>query len=372
MGHAPKMSMGELRRALPVFPAAMSTLTQPTTGPSRWHPSRVTAAVLCFAAFVLVLVSSFLPLYSGELTIGAQTVAVTVSPWSADVSGAPDTVEVPWVGYPLAFGAIVLACAAAGLAHAATPAASPGAGRLATGGTIAGAAFLTGTVWTTALLVINNVDSIVRMGSLGQGLQTDASYLAGHWLLVVAALLGLVAAVLAIVPVRRPAWPPPEAANPYAATPPYGTALPASAPPRHHHVDQRTGGLIRVDPLTGQPLQSPPSGVPAQRFPTSPPGGVPTQPSPASPPGGPPSPSAAPGPYERPQGPPPAAPPLPATDVDPRTGQPLPPAPYEAPQTAAAAVNGTQVPVATPDAPQTPPGPAVPPSEDPLAEPPRT
>jgi hypothetical protein len=104
------------------------------------------------------------------------------------------------------------------------------------------------------------------------GLETEATYLVGYWLLLVAALLSLGAAVLALIPVRLPTW---AQVNPDVSTPAYGIApvvLPAQQP-----------GVFQVDPLTGHPLPSPPAGVPVaypQPYaPTpQPPGWQPTQP----------------------------------------------------------------------------------------------
>lgn len=83
------MTMGD-RFAMPAYPAAMSALPQPLMVPTRWHPVRVTAAVLCFVALVLVIASTFLPLYEGELSFGSpdsvtpsETLKVTFTPWSA-------------------------------------------------------------------------------------------------------------------------------------------------------------------------------------------------------------------------------------------------------------------------------------------------
>ena len=242
--------MGE---SMPVYPAAMSTLAQTTTGPARWHATRVTAAFLSFCALVLVLVGLFLPLYSGTLSVGTQDIEVTISPWSADVEGPSAPGDVPRIGYPLVFAAIVLACAAALNWYAATPAAGPGAGRASATTTAVGGAFLVGIVWTTALTVVNAVDNVVLLGSMAPGLETEASYLVGHWLLLVAALLGFGAAVLSLIPVRRPTW---GQANPEVATPPYGIAVVPVQQPRPPQPFQ-------VDPLTGHPLPpSPPSGVP--------------------------------------------------------------------------------------------------------------
>ncbi|MFI7677791.1 hypothetical protein [Actinophytocola sp. NPDC049390] len=256
------MTMGE---PLPVYPAAMSTLAQTTTGPARWHTTRVVAALLSFCAVVLVIVGSFLPLYSGTLSFGPDEIEVTISPWSAEVEGPSAPGDVPRIGYPLVFAAIVLACAAALNWYAATPAAGQGVARVSGTTTVVGGAFLIGIVWTTALMVVNGVDSVILLGTLTPGLETEATYLVGHWLLMVAAALSLCAAVLALVPVRRPTW---AQVNPDVATPPYGIALP-QVPARNQ--PPPPPGFVQVDPLTGHPMPpSPPTGVPMAHPPQQP------------------------------------------------------------------------------------------------------
>ena len=290
--------MGE---PFPGYPAAMSTLAQTTTGPARWHPTRVVAALLAFTAVVLVMVGSFLPLYSGTLEFGPNDIEVTIGAWSSEITGTAEPGDVPTIGYPLMFAAIVLACAAAMCWYAATPAAGPGVGRVSALTTAIGGAFLVGTVWTTALMVVNGVDSVILLGTVSPGLETGATYLTGYWLLLVAALLSLAAAVLAMVPVRVPTW---ALAAPDASTPPYGLVLPV----RPHPAPPPTiPGALRIDPLTGHPL------------PPDLPGGVPTA--------YPPQPHHAPGPVPSAVG----------------TGSPAPPAPP-----------APRPPTARPDPPQTP------------------
>ncbi len=254
------MTMGE---PLPVYPAAMSTLAQPTMGPARWHGTRIVAALLSFCAVVLVIVSSFLPLYSGMMSFGGEDITVTITPWNADVEGPSVAGEVVRMGYPLVFAAIALTCAAALNWYAALPATGLGVGRVSGMTTAIAGAFLIGTVWTTALVVVNGVDNVVLMGTLMPGLETEATYLAGHWLLLVAALLSLCAAVLALIPVRQPTW---AQVNPDVATPPYGIVLPVV--PAYTQPPQP--GVLQVDPLTGHPVPpSPPTGVP-QAYPPQP------------------------------------------------------------------------------------------------------
>ncbi|TDV45603.1 hypothetical protein CLV71_112275 [Actinophytocola oryzae] len=342
---------------MPMYQVAMAALPQSMTVPGRWQPARVTAAVLCFFALVMVVAGLFLPLYSGELTIDGGTVGgqnsleMTFNAWSVEyddpsMNAAPG--EALRLGYPLVFAAVGLICAAVACWAAANPGAGRTAGRVAGTVTAVSAAFMVGTVWTIALLVTNAVDSILLLGTLSQGIATDAIYLVGFWFLLFATLLGLVAAVLSLLPSRRPEWVPPQApVNPFLPTPPYGIPIPPQAaqglPVVHPMrmapmapVDPGQGRVHAVDPLTGQPLPTPavdqltvrPGAVDpltGQPLTQSPPTGVPVQ--------------------------------------------PFSPEPVRG-------VNGASpaqaAPVVLPEAPPSPPGPAVPASEDPLAEPPRT
>lgn len=409
---------------MPIYPAAMSALPSSMTVPVRWQPLRVTAAVLAFVALVLVVASSFLPLYEGELTIDAfdssETLEVTFTPWDVDYSreeldNAPGN-EIPRTGYPIVFAAVAMACAAAACWYAATPGASRTASRVAGVFTSVSSAFLIGTFWTIAILVSTGVNNIIMLGTSSSGLETDATYLAGYWLLLIATLASFVAAVLSFIPARRPAWqpmPPPQPVNPYVSTPPYGIALPMTAPPAGQAPPGAVQGpLGAVDPLTGQPVPaSPPGGVPVvqpygmavnpltgqsvAQGPASPPSGVPVVhhldgavdpltgqpiaavdpltglPVTAGPPG------------VVPTAPGAAADPLaarPVAAVDPDTGQPVVQTPVPFTPEPVGPGNGIPSqateppPIVLPAAPPSgpPPGPAVPATEDPLAEPPRT
>jgi hypothetical protein len=255
--------------AMPVYPAAMSTLAQPMMPPGRWHAAKVTAGVLCFVAVVLVVASSFLPLYSGELGFGGQSVEITVTPWHADVgavTASESQGDVPKVGYPMVFAAVILACAAAACWYAATPTARQTAGRAAAITTSIGGAFLIGTAWTTALLVSNSVDYLVLLGTLNAGFETDATYLVGYWLLLTASVLAFTAAILSLIPARQRFWQPPMPMNPY-MSPSYGMAqpmdaLPQQATPSPGQVNPLTGHPVHLDPLTGQPAHFPSSAPP--------------------------------------------------------------------------------------------------------------
>jgi hypothetical protein len=316
--------------AMPVYPAAMSTLAQPMMPPGRWHAAKVTAGVLCFVAVVLVVASSFLPLYSGELSLGSQSIEVTITPWHAEYSpdAASDAVgDVPKVGYPMVFAAVFLACAAAACWYAGTPTARQTASRAAGVTTSIAGAFLIGTAWTTALLVSNGVDYVILLGTLNDGLETDATYLVGYWLLLTASLLAFTAAILSLVPSRQPAWQQPlMPAYPHVPTPSYGMAPPMDALPRPAgQMNTLTRQPTHIDPMTGQPVPFPPAapagvapvaGYPMVHGPASPAAGTPLAPAavdpltgqPVSPPGG--------LPFQQ----------NPASGLDPLTGQPVSPA----------------------------------------------
>lgn len=419
---------------MPIYPAAMPALPPSMTVPVRWQPLRVTAAVLAFVALVLVVASSFLSLYEGELTIdvfdSTETLEVTFTPWEVEYSeeelGNVAGNEIPRTGYPIVFAAVALAFAAAACWYAATPAAGRTAHRVAGVVTAVSSAFLIGTFWTVAILVSTGVNNIIMLGTANSGLETDASYLAGYWLLLIATVAGFAAAILSLIPIRQPAWQPPRPpllVNPFVSTPPYGVALPmtAQAPlvdPLTGHpvapgqasppagvplvqpyaqgpaVDPLAGPAVpvvhpsngAVDPLTGQPLATvdPLTGLPLTAGRTSPPDGTPFTPGVAAGPvAGQPSPAGGipfvPGPVVDPLTGQPAVDglPSPAAAVDPVTGQPLDQAPVPFTPEPVGPVNGIpaqatepppiEIPEAPPPAP--PPGPAVPATEDPLAEP---
>jgi integrin beta 8 len=418
---------------MPAYPASMSALPQPMIVPARWQSLRVTAAVLCFVAMVMTVVALFVPLYSGEISTDlsfgpSDTMVITYTPWAVEYNDPAlnaSPVEVPRVGYPIVFAVVILAAAACACWYAATPSAGRTAGRAAGVVSAIAGAFLIGTVWTIALVVTNAVDTIITFGSLSQGITTEANYLVGYWLLMVATFLGFAAAVLALVPARQRVWQPPEGpygfastgAHPMASMAPTG---PAAGQAVAYAVDPLTGQLLpgppvapytNVDPLTGEPIQPAPAAQNGQ--PTS--GGMPIiqpatgdpwtgQPSPSTgtpwtgqpnapsvdPLTGLPSPpgwtSAATGQPSPPAGLPAVSQPVGTTAhpqpgaVDPLTGQPLPQAvPFTAepvpasnvPATTIPASNGVPVQLPDPPAPEPPRGPAIPDSEDPLAEPPR-
>jgi hypothetical protein len=334
------MNMGE-RFAMPIYPAAMSALALPTTGPAHRHHTRYAASALSFASAALALIASFLPLYSTSLSItgfGANedTILATATAWGLEVTGGPtvpDANVVPMNGYPLVVACFMLIAAAVVTWFAATPGASPGTHRAASMSVGLGAAFLLGTAWTVALQSIATIESTTYLNSTG--IDMSSSYEVGHWLLLTAALLGVIATVLVLIPVRDRTWAMvPTVVDPNMATPPYGFALPVAGQPQTPQGPQPT-----VDPLTGLPSQIDPltgfarTGQPAVPYTQSPPAGFQATPFAG----------------------PPSAPSATQPPFDPATGMP--------------ALGPIVIPDPPPPAPQQPPGPAIPPTEDPLAEP---
>lgn len=373
--------MGE-RFAMPNYPPAMTTLTDTMLGPVRWQGNRLTAATLSFVAAVLMIVSTFLPLLSAKLSGGGETYEQTATAWTADVTGFPNVVEVPANGYPMVFGGLILIGATFVCWFAAAPGAAAGTQRVAAMTTAIGSAFVIATAWTVAVQVSNGVESIGLLGAESLGINAEASYRVGFWLMMTAALLALLAGVFALLPNPRPAWPAQQLVDPYVATPPYGFPMPVppAAPltpqpmsqsmPQPLTVDPLTGQPVQVDPLTGLPVApghfSPPAGMPAAQFgqgPVGPPVGVPIEPIG----------------YEMPpvaQVPhnPPVAPAVPAQGEHSLIPPDQPVAFTQEPVGSPTQEPGNglpQAPIVLPAPPPQgpPPGPAVPASEDPLADP---
>lgn len=351
---------------MPAYPASMSALPQPILVPGHWQPLRVAAAVLCFVAMVLTVIALFVPLFSGRLSTDLSfgtpaSVEMTYTPWAVEYNDPELNVgpsDAPRVGYPMVFAVVALAAGSCACWYAATPYASRAARRAAGVVTATAGAFVIGTAWTIALLVANRVDTILMFGTVSQGIATDASYLVGYWLLLVATFMGFAAAVLSLLPARKPVWD--AQAPPFGFTPAGGRRMASmafSGPP--------TGAVAyAVDPLTGQPVPGPPV---APHTTVDPLTGEPIQP--AREPGG--QPLTPPDPWPAQPSPATAIPAAQPQLVDPLTGQPIPrPVPFT-PEPVPPHSNGA--PIHLPDAPppEPPRGPAVPASEDPLAEPPR-
>jgi hypothetical protein len=404
------MNMGE-RFAMPIYPAAMSALALPTTGPAHRHHTRHAASALSFASAALALIASFLPLYSTSLSIrgfgiNEDTILATATAWGLEVTGGPtlpDTSVVPMNGYPLVVACFMLIAAAVVTWFATTPGAAPGTHRAASMSVGLGAAFLLGTAWTVALQSIATIESATNLNNSGPGIDVSSSYEVGHWLLLTAALLGVVATVLVLIPVRDRTWAMvPTVVDPNMATPPYGFALPMEGQPGPQPtVDPLTGLPSQIDPLTGFAVTQPPlTGQPAVPYTQSPPTGFQ-----ATPFAGPPSAPAAiqppidPNtglPFAGPASLPGAMPAATQPPVDPNTGLAfagpsggmpavdsstgLPASGVPAtgmadgsppvdPATGMPVLGPIVIPDPPPPAPHQPAGPAIPPIEDPLAEP---
>ncbi len=340
--------MGE-QSALPLYPRPMSTLTDTTLGPARWQPLRLAAATLGFLAGLLSIVGSFLPLITSTLTGGSVTVDLEVTGWGGDAIGVTALAEIdtsiPANGYPMVFAGIILIGAAFVCWFAAHPGAAAGAHRVAGLTTAIGGAFLAGTAWTVSVQIqasLDRLDALSLPSGPDFGITAEGSFGVGFWLMIVGTLMAAVAAVLALLPVSQARWPvgPPQPVDPNMTTPPFGIALPTQPPPVAPQE-------LSVDPLTGEPLHgTPPHGAPSYG---TPPHGIPPHVDPLT------------GqPYS-----PPAGMPVPS----PPTGIPTPtPPPHGENGTAAAEVPDIVLP-APPPSPTTPPGPAIPLTDDPLAEP---
>lgn len=271
------MNLGD-RPALPAFPAPMSSLQQPVIATAGWNRTRLTAGVLAFAAATAVIVGTFVPLYVGEVALGdQQALTMSVNAWRADVTGGDQFTDVPVNGYPLAFAAIALFCAAGMAVAAAMPAASPGTRRLAAGVTAVSAALLTGTVWTITLQAVVWVDSFSDVGAI----DASASHEGGFWLLLAAMAASLVAAVLVLLPTNGRRREPRSAPVIYAVqpddadeeTPPSGFAVPVLLP-------QQAGAPalpaeIEIPPPPPMPAAPPPPAVTGSEDPLAPPPGGP-------------------------------------------------------------------------------------------------
>jgi hypothetical protein len=205
----------------------------------RRRRARLVAAALSAGAAVCAIVGSALPLFTATIFAGERNIDLTMTSWGMEVSGGVSFVDIPANGYPLVFAAIVLVCGAVGCRSAARPGASPRTQRVAGQAVVAGGAFLACAVWMVALQVDNWADAY-GPADVGDGplrMNAETSQLAGIWVLAVAALLGVVAAVPALVPGDRPVPALAPVVDPEAPTPPFGIALPA-----------------QVDPLTGEPM----------------------------------------------------------------------------------------------------------------------
>lgn len=238
---------------------------------------RRVAAVLAVAASVSTVAGSALPLFKASLHGGVSPTELTYTPWTVVLDDGRSVDAVPADGYPLVFVAVLLAFAAFLCRAAGRPGVRPRTVRVAEVVTTTAGAFLACAVWMVVLQVRNWDDNYRPREFVPTFAQdTETSYLAGLWVLVVAGVLGVAAAVfvwLPGTPVVVPVAAPPAEADPDAPTPPFGIALPL---PPEEPVEQ-------VDPLTGQPArQEPPPEVPEVR---AEPIVIPEAPPPVPPPG---------------------------------------------------------------------------------------
>jgi hypothetical protein len=231
---------------------------------------RRVAAVLAAAASVSTVVGSVLPVFGARLGGGgAEAVELTITQWTSELTNGYALADAPANGYPLLFAAALLAFAAHRCWAATRPGVPPRTGRVAGVATVAGAAFLVCAVWMIAVQVRYWVDSY-GPHEVGEGLRVGAetSVLAGLWVLVAAGLLGVAAAVVALLPGAR-AEPVVEPVDPDAPTPPFGLALSLPEP------------VEEVDPLTGLPFgQEPPSAPEVRDDPIAIPDAPPLEPPP--------------------------------------------------------------------------------------------
>lgn len=179
----------------------MSMNPQPPVAYQSSPPRRANllpSAALSVAAAAATVAGSFLPLFSGELRRGERTlVEMTITAWGFDTGEAEPTGAVATNGIPLVAGAALLVVAALLAAFSAR--------RACPAVTLAGAAFLVGTVWTVAMQVVSLSSSFRPTGTA----ENDPSFSAnssigiGFWLLACAAVLAVAAAVAAGLSVRR-------------------------------------------------------------------------------------------------------------------------------------------------------------------------
>jgi hypothetical protein len=176
------------------------------------NPRLVVAALLAIVAAALAIISPFLPLFTGDVGLSSTAgLKLSVTGWVTEVLGSATEAGTNNVqaaapdGYPLIFGGILLlanAVAALRLSRFG-PAATglPATKMLA----VAGAAFLTGTVVTVGMQGIG-LAGLVQVAGVTIGVSI------GYWLLIVAVLAALAAAVLVNLPASSSAPPRDEVA----------------------------------------------------------------------------------------------------------------------------------------------------------------
>ena len=222
--------------------------------------ARRVAAVLAAAASVTTIVGSALPLFTATLDGGRSPMELTITPWEIEVVGGYAAGGVPGNGFPLLFAAALLAFAAFWCRAAGRPGASPRTVRIAGATAVAGGAFLACGAWMVVLQVRYWARTFGPQ-DIGDGMQVggETSYLAGLWVLAVAAVLGVATAVFAVLPAKQVAPVVAQEVDPDAPTPPFGIVLPL--PP----ADEVAEPVEQVDPLTGLPFGQEPPSVPEVR-----------------------------------------------------------------------------------------------------------
>ncbi|TNC28705.1 hypothetical protein [Amycolatopsis alkalitolerans] len=172
-----------------------------------WFGTRLLGVLACAVAAALAIAGSFLPLVSGQLSLGGSAaMRLTVTGWKLTAEGVPPALTgggVAQNGYPLTVsGALLIIAAIFGLI-AAIRTAPAGARSLAVLSGAVAAAFLAGTVATVAVEAANVLDTLRPAGAGAGGSGFGASLGAGFWLELVAVVLAIAAVVLVALPVPR-------------------------------------------------------------------------------------------------------------------------------------------------------------------------
>ncbi|MEU6643072.1 hypothetical protein ABZ863_11025 [Saccharomonospora sp. NPDC046836] len=177
----------------PVQPGA-----QPSASP---RPLGVVAAALAFIAAGLTIAGSFLPIFSGQLTVlGSTQFEMTVTSWGFTTSASDQEGGVPNNGLPLIFAALLLILAGLAAVLAIRDRAGPRARGAAVLTTAIGTAFLAGVVWTVLMQVLSLQDTLRPTGAAtgNDAFQVQSAIGLGLWLFIGATLLGIVATALAL------------------------------------------------------------------------------------------------------------------------------------------------------------------------------
>ncbi|PWV80323.1 hypothetical protein SAMN05421630_109199 [Prauserella marina] len=199
-------------------------------------------AVLCVLAAALTVAGSFIPLFSGELSLlGTRQLSIGITAWGFDTDAPTREGGVAVNGVPLVFAAVLLLVAAALVLFTAR---ASGAARrgLGAASVTGAAAFLAGTVWTVGMQAASWVDTFRPTGDAAgdSDVGVDAGLSAGMWLLIAAAVLALAGAAWALVALL----PAGERAEP--VTPRYG--FPAQQAPRQPWEAGRPGATPPPSP----------------------------------------------------------------------------------------------------------------------------